>query len=124
MNYPTLRSPFKSLWNVSGREPDIFDSLFANFDSMFGDDRYTDKDGNLIYEIECPGFNKDNLTVDIAEGVLTVKGKRGTGEREREIYKRMAVGSGEKVEAEIKDGILTITFKRPPKEEATKIELK
>lgn len=102
---------------------DIFGNLNLVFDEFFGDTRYMDTDNNLIYEIECPGFNKENLTVELVEGVLTVKGKRGEGNREKTIFKRITVGIKEQVDAEIKDGILTLTFKQPEKK-STKIELK
>lgn len=101
----------------------LWDSIWDGFDSVFGDVRYTNKEGNLVYELECPGFNKDNLSVELADGILTIKGKRGEGNREREIFKRMAVSYTEEVEAEIKDGILTIIFKMPEKK-STKIEIK
>jgi HSP20 family molecular chaperone IbpA len=54
---------------------------------------------------------------------LTVQGSRGDGDRKREIFKRMNVSHSEKVEAEIKDGILTLTFKQPEKK-TTKLDIK
>jgi HSP20 family molecular chaperone IbpA len=102
---------------------ELFGSLNLTFDEFFGDTRYMDNENNLIYEIECPGFNKENLTVELVQGVLTVKGKRGEGNREKTIFKRITLGTNEQVDAGIKDGILTLTFKQPEKK-STKIELK
>jgi HSP20 family molecular chaperone IbpA len=101
----------------------IFNSLWGSFDEIFEDTRYVDKEGNLTYEIECPGFNKDNLSVEIVDGILTVKGERNKGERKQEVFKRLSVGASEDVEAEIKDGILTLTF-IAPKKKATKLNIK
>lgn len=100
----------------------LFDNLYSGINDFFGDFRYK-KDGNLVYEIECPGFNKENLTVEVDDGILTVQGSRGEGDRKREIFKRMNVSNSEEVEAEIKDGILTLTFKQPEKK-TTKLDIK
>lgn len=101
----------------------MFDNLLDGFNEFFGDARYKDKEGNLVYEIECPGFNKENLSVEIAEGILTVQGSRGEGSMKREIFKRLNVGATEEVEAEIKDGILSLVFKQPTKK-TTKLDIK
>ena len=100
----------------------IFDALSANFGDTFSDNRYM-KDGDLYHEIECPGFNKENLSVELVENILTVQGERGEGKHKREIYKRFAIGTAETVEAEVKDGILTLVFKAP-KKKVTKLEIK
>jgi len=105
----------------SGR---IWDNFWTGFDDIFKDDRYTDKDDNIAYELECPGFNKDNLKVEINDGVLTIKGERGEGNRIRKIFKRLSVSQTDQVNAEIKDGILTIVFQTPETKKATKIDLK
>lgn len=34
-----------------------------------------DENGNIVFEIEVPGFNKDNLNVEITDGFLTVRGE-------------------------------------------------
>jgi HSP20 family protein len=108
-------------------DPDsIFGGFFGDFQDVFIDhDRYTDKDGNLVYEIEVPGFNKENLNVEIADGILTVKGERASNsdQRKKQVYKRFTVSQSEEVDAEIKDGILTLVFKQPEKKK-TKIDVK
>ena len=104
----------------------IFHSLWDGFDDVFGDTRYQDADENLVYEIEVPGFSKDILSVEIADGILTVQGKREVGEKhagQKEIFKRLSIGKAEDADAKIADGILTITLKRPEKK-STKIDVK
>jgi HSP20 family molecular chaperone IbpA len=101
----------------------LFDNLWGSFDEIFGDRRYKNDDGNLVYEVDCPGFNKENLSVEIADGILTVQGKLGEGSRSREIFKRLTVGVTEDVSAEIADGVLTLTFKTPEKKK-TKLTIK
>jgi len=109
---------------------DFLKDFWADFDStftdIFDDVRYLDKEGNLVHEIECPGFNKDNLTLDITDGILTIQGERiveGEYVGSSKIYRRARVSASEKVSAEIKDGILYLTIEKP-KKESTKIEIK
>lgn len=101
----------------------LFDHLWGSFDEIFGDRRYRNDQGELVYEVECPGFNKENLSVEIAAGVLTVQGKIGEGSNQREIFKRLTIGAAEEVDAAIADGILTLTFKVPEKKK-TKLTIK
>lgn len=77
--------------------------------------KYTDEEGNTVYEFEVPGFNKDNLEVSISEGFLFIKGQRASRRnslRERSVDMKMAVPSYD-IDAEIKDGILYLTVKKP-----------
>jgi HSP20 family molecular chaperone IbpA len=98
--------------------------LGVDVNTMFGIYRYKDTDGNYIQEIECPGFNKDNLNVEVSDGLVTISGERKNNEGyERKIYKRFYLGVNENVEAKIEDGILYLTIKVPT-EKKQKIELK
>ena len=102
---------------------DFFNNFNQDFANIFEDTRYTSKEGDLVYEIEVPGFNKDNLTVEMIDGILTVKGTRETAEGKREVFKRLRVATSEDVDAKIEDGILYLTLKAP-KKDTKKVELK
>ena len=117
-----------------GEVPDstykVFRSLtedFAkDFENLFGDIVYTED--NVTYlEIEVPGFNKDNVNVDLSECILTIKGERDVEEKhagKKELFKRFSVNDGIKdITAEVKDGILYITLKKPETEKI-KIQVK
>ena len=55
---PSLRS------RRSAEVPSLFDSLWTDMDSFFNDTvQYTSDQGDLVVEIEAPGFNKDNIPV-------------------------------------------------------------
>lgn len=110
----------------SGWVPDIFrkdfdsiwDSFFDEFDSAFGNCCYENDEGDVIYELEVAGFNKDNISVEVADGILEVKGDRELAEGvntvgHKAIHKRLSVGNVENAEAVVKDGILKITLKYP-----------
>ncbi len=107
----------------------MFRSLWSDFDDVFNDSvKYTDEEGNLVCEIEAVGFNKENLTVDVEDGIVTIKGTRKIGIEgnyvgQKALLKRMKLSGSEDVEASITDGILKLIVKSP-KKESTKIELK
>lgn len=124
------RGGIPTLWN---QMDSLFDSFFENslrdsFDHVFGDTKYVDSDGNAVIEIEVPGFNQENLNVEIADGILTLSGKREYGDDQShagqsQIARRMTVGNVEDVKAEIKDGILKLVLMYPRKEvKSVKIE--
>lgn len=85
----------------------LLEKLFnPTFNTMFESVYDRDDDGNIKMEIEVPGFNKDNLSVEVSDGIMTIEGKAG----KRNIYKQYSIGNIEDVKASIKDGILTLTL--------------
>ena len=117
--------------NYEWKLDSYFENFFSDFDSIFGDVKYIDSENNLVYEIEVPGFNKDNLKVEIENNILTVKGERNLDEKssyagKKSIHKRVSISKSEDVEAEIKDGILYLKLKRPEEKKVNvkEIEIK
>jgi len=112
---PVLRSK-----NPLGSLGSFFDDDFfkPTFNTFFDVNWKKGEDGNSIIEIEVPGFNKDNLKVEISDGILTVQGETES----RKIYKKYQLGSIQEVKASIKDGILSLTLVEPEKQ-TTQIEL-
>ena len=92
---------------------DPFDELNAMFPAMFDDGGLEksfagfntdvmEKDGNYILQAELPGFNKEDIHVDLKNNILSIS-------------------------ASYKDGILEVTFPKRdalPEKEAQKIEIK
>lgn len=67
---------------------DVFDNMFN--DSFFkGTNNYmrTDVkeiDNNYVLEMELPGFNKDNISVELHEGYLTITGNKSSNVDEKD----------------------------------------
>jgi HSP20 family molecular chaperone IbpA len=87
------------------------------------------KDGAYLF-FEAPGFNKNNLKVEIESGVLTIQGNRTyklNGEEvSKKIDKQFKLGTDynpELIEATIEDGILTVFIPGFKKQEKKKISL-
>lgn len=91
--------------------------LVSDFEKMFTGSAYESAEGNVVYEIEVPGFNKDNLKVEVSDGLLTVSGTREKGSRksagQEKIFKQLKIGDAEIEIARVEDGILKLTFKMP-----------
>ena len=121
---------------------------FNIFDEVFNDPFFTkkekklmktdvrEKDGNYVLEIDLPGYNKEDIRIDLTDGYLTVTAKREENKEEKEhhntyIYKERFFGecsrsyyAGENVKEEdikasFKNGTLKITF---PKEDVKKLD--
>ena len=127
----------------NGNGLDIFDEVFA--DPFFGEKEnkimktdLKEKDGKYMLEIDVPGYEKEDIKIELNEGYLTVsaekneekedkdkhakylKRERFTGMCSRSYY----VGENlkeEDIKANFKNGILTIEF---PKEVEKKVEEK
>ena len=127
----------------NGNGLDIFDEVFA--DPFFGEKEnkimktdLKEKDGKYMLEIDVPGYDKEDIKIELNEGYLTVsaekneekedkdkhakylKRERFTGMCSRSYY----VGEGlkeEDIKASFKNGILSIEF---PKEVEKKVEEK
>ncbi len=126
------------------RNFDIFDTFFDDPFFEGGKRKHQDimktdikeKDGNYILEIDVPGYNKENIQIELENGYLTVTAKANNvvdEEKDGYIYKERYVGEcsrsfyagenikEEDVKANFKNGTLVLTF---PKEETKQIENK
>ncbi len=93
--------------------------------------------GKYGLEIGLAGYNKENILVEVKDGILTVEGKTTLFKEQpeyikqglayREFFKQFQLAKDAIVdEAEMKDGILKIKFgfKEPKEIEGVKIEVK
>ena len=100
----------------------FFDDNFFRGEDNIKSDVY-EKDGNVVVEMEAPGFTKDDISISIDKGELSVTFEKKNEEeenkkylhRERKSYSKVTrtfyLGdvSEEKIDASFKNGILVIT---------------
>ncbi len=110
---------------MRSRELLLGSDLFGYF-SSFNNERTivkgknSDKDASIVTRIvEVPGFEKEKLSVKMVDDYLCIMGEREDGKR---ISYREFVGPNVITKAHLKNGILTITFKREYKETEISIE--
>src|SRR5262245_42681176 len=135
-SWPTFH-PF----GLMRRFADEMDRMFDNFGfSRFGamspwrGERFLpemdmfERDGKLVIRAELPGLTKDEVTVDVAEGSIVIKGERkyehdkheeGIYRSERsygQFYREVPLPKGVKAESAtgtFKNGVLEIAFEAP-----------
>ena len=125
----------------NGNGLDIFDEVFA--DPFFGEKEnkimktdLKEKDGKYMLEIDVPGYDKEDIKIELQDGYLTVSAEKNEEKEDkhakylnRERFTGMCsrsyyVGDNlkeEDIKANFKNGILTIEF---PKEVEKKVEEK
>jgi HSP20 family protein len=73
--------PFAGLMGMHSQLDDLFNSLLSDsqvrrsgmIPSM---DVYTDDDKQLVAEVQAPGFDKDDISLSVHDGVLEIKGEK------------------------------------------------
>lgn len=138
--------PFSDITSMHSQLDDMFNNFFgsgsmpASSNAVPAMDVYTDDDKALIAEVHAPGFNKDDVTVNIHDGILEIKGEKSGKEEEgkqgkrnymlreshESFYRRIALprqADGDGIKAQFQDGVLKVTvpFKELPK--PTKVEI-
>jgi len=94
-------------------------------------------DGEFVVRTELPGVNKDDVTVHIDNGILTIKGEKKLETKDKKRHRiECAYGSFvrsftlpqdvdvEKVGAEYRNGILSLTIPKLEKAKPKQIEVK
>jgi HSP20 family protein len=100
-------------------------------------DIFQDKD-NVVVKVELPGIKKEEISISMHEGMLTISGERKLEEetKEGETYRRerfhgkfhrsLALPTpvdANKVKAAYKDGILTVTLPKAEEAKPKQIEV-
>jgi len=124
--WPSLYEPFKA---VGSR---VADWLAPASDASVGDDAYT-------ITMELPGVEEGDIDVSVSDGVITVKGEKSAtredkgdtwyfSERQYGAFSRAfrlpQDADGDKVAANLKDGILTLSVPKRGPDEAPSSKVK
>lgn len=116
----------REIYTWSGLDDFGFSWSDFNFSSR-GQYHLVEHDDHSIVYVSAPGYKKDDITVEMQEGRLTVKGRPSTDKSvgvlvPKQIDLRFSVSPNHIVDnAELHDGILAIKLMRIKKTEAVKI---
>ena len=110
-----LNELFDTLFNNRGRSNFNYStSLIRNGDSEESYEINQTKDGAYLF-FDVPGFNKNNLKVEMENGILFIEGKRtyklNGEEKSKVISKQFKIGekyNPSSLEATVEDGLLTV----------------
>lgn len=135
MNLIRWNDPFSGLTSMHSQLDDMFNNFFTSMpasQNIPAMDVYTEGGKELIAEVQAPGFTKDDIEVNVHNGVLEIKGEKHIKEEDgpkkrrymvREshasFYRSIVLPKGadaDSVQADFKDGLLEVTvpFKELP----------
>lgn len=125
-------------WGLSGRLPRLMDELFRDWPWAGRRERtlmpamdVSDDDERYTVTVELPGVKKEDVHVELQEGMLTVRGEKRSEREEKKETRRYVERSfgafsrsfrlppdadADRLDASFRDGILTLTI--PKSEEA------
>jgi HSP20 family protein len=140
--------PWTTLPTLQDRINRIFEEAFPKGSAKEGElalvdwrpavDTY-EEGNNIVIKAELPGVKKEDVSIDIKDNVLTLKGERSqeTEVREENYYrKERSYGKfhraftlpdavePNKIDASFKDGVLKITIPKTEETKTKKIEIK
>jgi len=112
----------------------LFNDLFTNFDSSFFDEDYSywrrqdtvlgkDTGSTYEYSMELAGFSKKDVEVSFKEGVVKILAKNKENTRSCSFYIPKDADK-DKIFAELKDGLLSITITKKEEVKAKQIKIK
>lgn len=120
-----------NLWND--------DSELSNFGSWFPSVDISESKEEFTVKVELPGINKNDVKITLQENVLTIQGekKQETESKERNYHRvERSYGSfsrsfrfpsmvkADKIDANYKDGVLTISLPKAEEAKAKEIDVK
>ncbi|HEY5667768.1 MAG TPA: Hsp20/alpha crystallin family protein [Candidatus Saccharimonadales bacterium] len=136
MNLIRWNDPFTGLSSMHSQLDDMFNNFFnavPGSPTMPAMDVYTEDDKSLVAEVQAPGFDKDDIEVNVHNGVLEIKGERREKQEDSKdkkrsymvreshasFYRSIALpkyADGDNVQAEFDKGVLKVTvpFKELP----------
>ena len=123
---------FNSAWDHFFKDPEFFEGFHTDL---------IEKDNQYVLESELPGFNKEDISIDLNNEILTIsaehkeespeneKGKYLRRERNYRSYRRsfrVPNITAEEIDASYKNGVLELKFpkKSLEEQEIKKIEVK
>lgn len=137
MQLTRWNDPFSGLTSLHSQLDDMFNNFFGNIpsvptQSMPAMNVYSEDDKQLVAEVEAPGFDKDDIEINVHSGVLEIKGEKHEKTEDKDkkrnymvreshasFYRSIALpkyADADKVSAHFDKGILKVTvpFKELP----------
>ena len=147
MTFALTRRSGRPWWMTTfGRQPmgDVFfDRLYPEYLRDTGEEitpsvDFTEKDGKYYLTAELPGIDRENISITVEDGYVTLSGKKEEKKEEKGsgyFLKETRYGSfsrsfripgkvsEDKIDATYKDGVLTVEMPHEEETETKKIEI-
>ncbi|HEU4913876.1 MAG TPA: Hsp20/alpha crystallin family protein [Candidatus Saccharimonadales bacterium] len=128
MNLTRWNDPFAGLTSMHSQLDDMFNNFFSGTNTAQATpamDVYTEDDKHIVAEIQVPGFAKDDVEVNVHNGILEIKGEKHQKSEDKDkkrsyvmreshasFYRSIALpktADADKVSADFSDGVLKVT---------------
>jgi len=121
-NYPVVRNSYDLSNDFSTSFDSLFDKFFDNMKYPFSNS-YKNEDGKIVYELDVPGFTKEDIKVEAVNSSLKIDGevKRKSGKLVK-VKERLSIAGLTCENASLENGVLTIIFDKK-ENNGTKIEI-
>jgi HSP20 family protein len=142
--------PARELDALQGDMNRLFDSFFGRRDGAatangFGSRRWippmdvVETEDNLVLRADLPGLDRDDIEIEVKDGILTISGERkAQHEEKREGFHRVERSFGrfsralelpkgieaDNIEASFERGVLEVRMPKPAERKPTKIEIR
>jgi HSP20 family protein len=148
-NLVRWEDPFAGLTSLHSHIDDIFNEFFNTSSTrtpslgiMPAMDVYSEDDRQLVTELQVPGFTKDDIQINVQNGMLEIKGEKREKEEQKDkkrqymmressasFYRRIVLpkhADADNVTAEFDNGMLKVTvpFKELPQPKKVEITAK
>ena len=140
--------PTRDLDTLQGDVNRLFDSFFGRRETAVGNDYgsrrwipamdLVETDEHLVLRADLPGVDRDNVEIEVKDGVLTISGeRRAEHEDKREGFHRVERSFGrfsrslelpqgiaaDSVQARFERGVLELRMPKPEERKPTRIEI-
>ncbi len=134
-----------AMWNMEDEINRMFEQFGKPFSWAADQGRYApamdvrETEDAYVVEADVPGMNKDDVHIEVADNVLTIKGERKDEKEEKDknfhriersfgsFARSVALPAGidpGKVSAKFDNGVLTVTLPKPEDRKPRRIEVK
>lgn len=103
---------------------DLFSAPWGNI----GIEQKKNEDGTLAVSVDIPGIKEEDITIEVEDNIVHVKGKRTTATSSYDVSKSFSIPEGyasDDIRAELVNGVLTLSLaaKQLPQKEVKKIPI-
>ena len=142
---PILRTRNNGLARLNHEIDDLFDCFFRRPDRLFSGHKawpaidVAEEDNTIVVRAEVPGCKAEDIDISVFNNKLTISGEKKLAEEKKEkgyYHVESSYGSfrreltlptdvdQKKIDAECKDGVLSITLPKAAKSKAVKVKVK
>lgn len=135
--------PFSGLTSLHSQLDNMFNNLIPSSQTrsmaMPSMDVYNEDDKSLVVEVQAPGYDKDDISVDVQNGVLEIRGEKHEKQEDKgkqrnymvreshgSFYRRLALPENvdeDSVAANFDNGVLSISLPYKELPQAKKITI-